>query len=325
MLTRLAPSPTGALHLGNARTFLVTWLLARRTRVAGAVADRRPGRPPREGLARPPRPSTTCGGSAWTGTTARSLQSARGPRPTPRPSRRLLGRGSRLPVRLHPPGGRRRRQRPPRRGRRQRLPRHVPGPVRDGRRCHQGRRPATGHPLPRAAGPDRLGRTGFAGRQLYPDVAASVGRLRRRQGRRHAGVPVGRVVTDDAAAGVTHVVRGDDLLASTPRQVLLLGRALGLGRRDPGPRPPAANRRPRRPPPGQAARRQPPQPPTADRGVSAGPRASTARRLVRPGRRTPTRHRPTWPGRFDLRSPAGAGKSCSAPADEAALLAGRRV
>jgi glutamyl-tRNA synthetase len=28
--TRLAPSPTGALHLGNARTFLVTWLLARR-------------------------------------------------------------------------------------------------------------------------------------------------------------------------------------------------------------------------------------------------------------------------------------------------------
>jgi glutamyl-tRNA synthetase len=29
MLTRLAPSPTGALHLGNARTFLLNWLLAR--------------------------------------------------------------------------------------------------------------------------------------------------------------------------------------------------------------------------------------------------------------------------------------------------------
>jgi glutamyl-tRNA synthetase len=27
--TRLAPSPTGALHLGNARTFLATWLMAR--------------------------------------------------------------------------------------------------------------------------------------------------------------------------------------------------------------------------------------------------------------------------------------------------------
>jgi glutamyl-tRNA synthetase len=29
LVTRLAPSPTGALHLGNARTFLVNWLLAR--------------------------------------------------------------------------------------------------------------------------------------------------------------------------------------------------------------------------------------------------------------------------------------------------------
>jgi len=29
MLTRLAPSPTGALHLGNARTFLVNWLMAK--------------------------------------------------------------------------------------------------------------------------------------------------------------------------------------------------------------------------------------------------------------------------------------------------------
>ncbi|MBN1942070.1 MAG: tRNA glutamyl-Q(34) synthetase GluQRS [Phycisphaerae bacterium] len=29
LTTRLAPSPTGALHLGNARTFLVNWLLAR--------------------------------------------------------------------------------------------------------------------------------------------------------------------------------------------------------------------------------------------------------------------------------------------------------
>src|SRR5207248_3474993 len=28
-LTRLAPSPTGAIHLGNARTFLINWLLAR--------------------------------------------------------------------------------------------------------------------------------------------------------------------------------------------------------------------------------------------------------------------------------------------------------
>src|SRR3954470_7761100 len=30
-ITRLAPSPTGALHLGNARTFLINWLLARKS------------------------------------------------------------------------------------------------------------------------------------------------------------------------------------------------------------------------------------------------------------------------------------------------------
>ena len=27
-MTRLAPSPTGALHLGNARTFLANWAMA---------------------------------------------------------------------------------------------------------------------------------------------------------------------------------------------------------------------------------------------------------------------------------------------------------
>jgi glutamyl-tRNA synthetase len=31
MTTRLAPSPTGALHLGNARTFLVNWAMARQS------------------------------------------------------------------------------------------------------------------------------------------------------------------------------------------------------------------------------------------------------------------------------------------------------
>jgi glutamyl-tRNA synthetase len=31
-ISRLAPSPTGALHLGNARTFLINWLMARQSR-----------------------------------------------------------------------------------------------------------------------------------------------------------------------------------------------------------------------------------------------------------------------------------------------------
>lgn len=39
--TRLAPSPTGALHLGNARTFLVNWLIARQRgwRIALRIDD----------------------------------------------------------------------------------------------------------------------------------------------------------------------------------------------------------------------------------------------------------------------------------------------
>jgi glutamyl-tRNA synthetase len=39
--TRLAPSPTGALHLGNARTFLINWLIARKEgwRIALRIED----------------------------------------------------------------------------------------------------------------------------------------------------------------------------------------------------------------------------------------------------------------------------------------------
>ena len=40
------------------------------------------------------------------------------------------------------------------------------------------------------------------------------------------------VVVDDAAMGITHVVRGDDLIDSTPRQILLY-RALGLSEQVP--------------------------------------------------------------------------------------------
>ena len=40
-ISRLAPSPTGALHLGNARTFLVNWALCRQNgwRLAMRVED----------------------------------------------------------------------------------------------------------------------------------------------------------------------------------------------------------------------------------------------------------------------------------------------
>ena len=61
---------------------------------------------------------------------------------------------------------------------------------------------------------------------LLQDVAAEVGDF---VVRRNDGVASYQlaVVVDDAASGITHVLRGEDLLSSTPRQ-LQLARALGL-------------------------------------------------------------------------------------------------
>ncbi len=63
---------------------------------------------------------------------------------------------------------------------------------------------------------------------VVQDVQATVGDF---VVRRSDGVPSYQlaVVVDDAALGVTHVLRGDDLLGSTPRQIQLQ-RALGLPR-----------------------------------------------------------------------------------------------
>jgi glutamyl-tRNA synthetase len=68
---------------------------------------------------------------------------------------------------------------------------------------------------------------GIAGEQSF-DVGADVGDFMIQN---RAGVPSYQlaVVVDDAACGVTEVFRGDDLLSSTPRQILIID-ALGLPR-----------------------------------------------------------------------------------------------
>jgi len=67
---------------------------------------------------------------------------------------------------------------------------------------------------------------GFRGRQAF-DVAKDLGDFVIAKA---DGTPAYQlaVVVDDAAMGVTEVVRGDDLVDSTPRQILLY-RALGMG------------------------------------------------------------------------------------------------
>ena len=45
--TRFAPSPTGYMHVGNLRTALYTWLIARHNQAPSSCALRTPTRPVR--------------------------------------------------------------------------------------------------------------------------------------------------------------------------------------------------------------------------------------------------------------------------------------
>ena len=247
LVTRLAPSPTGAQHLGNARTYLIAWLL-RPASAAGAsccasrTSTRRASNP-----APPSRRSTTCAGSASTGTTDRSC----------RPQRLALYEAAlrttasartRLSLHLHPhpTSSRRPAPRTPRAPSRS-TPAPVPIAARPMRR-HSADRPfAWRFRVDRRAG---VHRSAFAARshstcdEIGGDFVVW----------KSQGTPAYQlaVVVDDADNGVTEVVRGDDLVPSTPRQ-LLLYQALGLHAAAVRPR--AAGGRPRRPAAGQASRR----------------------------------------------------------------------
>jgi glutamyl-tRNA synthetase len=227
---RFAPSPTGPLHLGNARTALLSWLAARAAggtylmRVEDLDGPRvRPGLEGRilEEL-------------RWLGLDWDEGPDVGGPLGPYRQSERLpiyaraldrlreaglaypcfcsraeIAAASQAP---HGPGDD--------------GPRY-PGTCRDlaepERRARAGRRgPAWRLRVP--DGPVEF-QDGVHGPQRV-DVAGAVGDF---VVARADGVPAYQlaVVVDDAAMQVTHVVRGDDLLSSTGRQ-LLLYRALGL-------------------------------------------------------------------------------------------------
>jgi glutamyl-tRNA synthetase len=217
VLGRYAPSPTGLMHRGNARTALMAWLQARRC--GGAIAlrvddlDRTRCRPQftaalRDDLAwlglafdaEAPAQSTRTDAyaAAVDALAARGLvypcyctrsevrASASAPHTTGTPATRYPGTCRELsPAAARARAG--------------------------------GDRPAT---LRLRVEPGRIEWVDQVLGRRSQDVARSVGDFVLRRG---DGVHAYQlaVVVDDAAIGVTHVLRGDDLADSTPRQILL--------------------------------------------------------------------------------------------------------
>lgn len=218
MRGRFAPSPTGSLHLGNLRTALVAWLLARQRggdfivrmedldRVTSALAHETDQLESLRSI-----------GLDWDGEVVRQserfglyrdaierLQSA-GLVYECYCTRREIREASQAPQGVDPAGS-------------------YPGTCRSlterdrARLRADGRRPAL---RLLSDGRDESFDDRFSG--------THVGRVDDLVLQRNDGVPAYNlaVVVDDAAQGVTEVVRGDDLIASTPRQVMLY-RLLGL-------------------------------------------------------------------------------------------------
>lgn len=222
--TRFAPSPTGAFHLGNARTFALTWLHARAC--GGEVVLRMEDidvTRVRPGAAAALLEDLRWLGLDWDGPMV--VQSSRSARHR-ECFERLHAMGLLYPCTCT----------------HQQIRQAASAPHADEELTYpgtcRGRWPDA--EAARAAAPAALGwrvRTDAAGEMRFDDlVAGPQCRSPERQGgdfvvaRDDAQISVGyqlAVVVDDADAGVNLVVRGDDLLPSTPRQ-MLLQRALGM-------------------------------------------------------------------------------------------------
>ena len=218
-VTRLAPSPTGALHLGNARTFLANWLLARQhgwkiscaSRISTGHAS---------SAAPTSRRLTTCAGSASTGMRARSIRAA-GLTNTPAPSMRLSTSGQAYACVCT----RRESISPQARHMPKMALRFIREPAADSFASIQAARDAVGRePAVRF----NVDHEFVDSKTISRASTIRDGTARRFRDSEIRSTPAYQlaVVVDDAAMNVTHVVRGDDLLDSTPRQIMLY-RALG--------------------------------------------------------------------------------------------------
>ncbi len=224
--TRLAPSPTGALHLGNARTFLVNWAIARRDgqRIVLRIEDLDGPR------LKPGADQQAIEDLSWLG-----IDWDEGPHyqrqdlSAYHQALECLERQKLIYPCVCTRGQIRSAQRAPH-GDEHEL--RYPGTCRPGTNAP----PALAEPSPsdhddqawRLVVPDQpimfddqlQGRQTVNVQQQVGDFVVST----------KAGLPAYQlaVVVDDARQGITHVVRGDDLIRSTGRQ-LWLYRLLGLG------------------------------------------------------------------------------------------------
>jgi glutamyl-tRNA synthetase len=215
---RFAPSPSGALHLGNLRTALLAWLFARSAgaRFLVRIEDLDPDRSRREHEAGQ-RADLRALGLDWDGPVVR--QSER------RERHREALAALHATGRTYPCWCTRAEIRDAASAAHGTLPEGAyPGTCRELSTGQRAARERSGRP-PALRLDARGERIAFADR-LHGPVEATVDDL---VVWRNDGTPAYNlaVVVDDDDQGVREVVRGEDLLATTPRQ-LLVGRLLGL-------------------------------------------------------------------------------------------------
>jgi glutamyl-tRNA synthetase len=235
-ITRFAPSPSGALHLGNARTALFSWLAARATggrfvlRVEDTDAERS-----HEALL-----ELQLRELRWLGLDWDEGPDVGGPQGPYRQSQRaaiyetalqrLAAQGHTYPCFCSPEELQLSRKaqlasgRPPRYART--CARLEPAEVQ--RRIEAGRTPALRFRVPDHRTVEFIDRIHGPQRFQTDDIGDFV--IRRADG--SVSFFLGNAI-DDSAMGITLVLRGDDHLANTPRQLLLL-EALGMPRPDYG-------------------------------------------------------------------------------------------
>jgi glutamyl-tRNA synthetase len=220
--TRLAPSPTGALHLGNARTFLINWLLARQQgwRIVLRIDDLDAPR------VRPQWSTQIIDDLTWLGLTWDAGPDFQAPRSETyrAAARQLVDAGLAYPCVCTRGDIERSASAPHADDGAAVYPGHCRGRFRSINEAIEktGRRPKLRFAVP-------PGIVQFTDAFLGPrsaDVAAELGDFLIEQAHGTAAYQLATVL-DDAAAGVSDIVRGDDLIDSTPRQILLY-RALGL-------------------------------------------------------------------------------------------------